>query len=165
MVRNRRGRWVLERMRGLPIKKGSRFELTNNGIAFFTRFVMSEKKALIEKCVEKINRFIHDVKVIKLDDTKKQWPERMSIRQMIEDGRCYRGKPYDDVALAGYAQANKWEIIRIPEGEDGKYKLRLLTVVESTWREAKEIATFSYEDDNPTSEPECQAFPAPIPQT
>jgi hypothetical protein len=139
-------------MRGLPVKKGSRFETNNNGITFFTTFVMSEKKALIERCVEKINRFIHDAKVIRLDDTKKQWPERMSIRQMIENGRCYWGRPYDDVSLAGYAQANKWEIIRIPEGEDGKYRFRMLMAIESTWREAKEIATYSYRADTFTKE-------------
>jgi hypothetical protein len=63
---------------------------------------------------------------------------------MLENGRCYWGEPFDDVMLAGYAQANRWEIIRIPEGEDGKYKLRESMVVESTWREAKEIATFCY---------------------
>ena len=155
----------MERMRGLPVKRGSRFEISNNGITFFTTFVMSEKKALIEKCVEKINRFIHDAKVIKLDDSKKQWPERMSIRRMIENGRCYWGKPYDDVALAGYAQANRWEIIRIPEGEEGKYKLRVLMVVESTWREAKEIATFSYGASNPASEQWREVVPVPIPLT
>jgi hypothetical protein len=82
---------------------------------------------------------------------------------MIENGRCYWGEPFDDVALAGYGQAYKWEIIRIPEGEDRKYKLRLLMVVESTWREAKEIATFSYRAGIPTSEQGSQVVPQLVP--
>ena len=69
------------------------------------------------------------------------------------------------MALAGYAQANRREIARIPEGEDGKYKLRLFIVVESTWREAKEIATFGYDARSSTREQGREVAPASIPQT